>query len=826
MGNRVEIVFIGVDESLSSTVGKINNSLGSTVQVSRQAGREFDATLSVFKGNVIADYFERGLTAAVAFGRGAVTAFNELKAAQAGLASEAKFRGITEDTGKVIQDLDLVKAGLLSVGEASPTLKNLLASGFGLQQSITLLNRFGDAAAFNRQSSLSFGQAITSATEGIKNQNSVLVDNAGVTKNLSVILKERGFEMQDLSDKVKGAAAREALYQGLLVETQSQVGNASQLTGTFAGKIAQLDASYGKLEVATGALITKNPELNRSIEEIGQTIDKVTAALSDPSSSVHQFFNNLISDVSVAAHEVSELVELLAKIPGLVPGGGSGNKGAGGIFRFGLFGESSPVTKARQAIEVQDELVHSGFFTPGGTLDKLLSSVLPAGSVRSVDVLQATQEAFLQQTQAQAAALLQPPAAPGPDFNGATAESVAKHLDEKAKLFDEFAQRSSKSSEDFHRSVSSFNESFASLKIKLTEAEQASLIGGQANPLLKPFVDHEERMKRIVENVGILSDGVVAKYEQMSERLRDVELRSARVDVFKEQIATLERINQLTERRIELESSTAFEDAERKRRLDFGERQASLETEIEELQRGSRFNEIEKASEAVRRLVQTPGLVGVELSKAIEEATRGLSIEQLRGGGLLHTRQDALFDIVSSERTKEAFRKRPAEVQAAEEFINSAQKEFDQAKQRAKLDPAFGATFDEVRQQQLLDATTRAVLGRISPDKLTPDLRNRELDATKRQIEAEQRQYEQRQRQVDQFGASVTKFDTSIEGLKEQFTNFAKALAAGLGLNISVTDSPSTTTQVGVAPSSLNSDNFSNAAEAGRGFLGGLGIKL
>ena len=34
------------------------------------------------------------------------------------------------------------------------------------------------------------GEAVKSATDGIRNENSVLVDNAGVTKNLSVIWEE------------------------------------------------------------------------------------------------------------------------------------------------------------------------------------------------------------------------------------------------------------------------------------------------------------------------------------------------------------------------------------------------------------------------------------------------------------------------------------------------------------------------------------------------------------------------------------------------------------------------------------------------------------
>lgn len=87
----------------------------------------------------------------------------------------------------------------MDLADASTGLKNLLASGFDLKQSIDILERFSDSAAYGKQSALSFGEAISRAAEGIKNQNSNLVDNVGLTKNLSAILKERGFEWEDLS---------------------------------------------------------------------------------------------------------------------------------------------------------------------------------------------------------------------------------------------------------------------------------------------------------------------------------------------------------------------------------------------------------------------------------------------------------------------------------------------------------------------------------------------------------------------------------------------------------------------------------------------------
>src|SRR5574343_1973957 len=114
-----------------------------------------------------------------------------------GAGSVAKKFGV--DTGQLsVAMMDLTKDGLMPMADAAVGLKNLMASGFNLEQSIKLMNGFKDSASFNRQAALDFGEAIRSATEGIKNGNSILVDNAGITKNLSIILKEAGYSERDL----------------------------------------------------------------------------------------------------------------------------------------------------------------------------------------------------------------------------------------------------------------------------------------------------------------------------------------------------------------------------------------------------------------------------------------------------------------------------------------------------------------------------------------------------------------------------------------------------------------------------------------------------
>lgn len=181
----------------------------------------------------------------------AIDASNDLNNALLGLNSVAK--SFKQDTDKAKQAaMDLAKDGLMSVKEAAAGLKNLLATGFSLPEAINLMNAFKDSAAFNRQGMLGFGQAIEGATQGIKNQNSIMVDNAGITKNLSLILAEGGKSVQDLSKVTSDASVRMVLYNGLLKEAAIFQGDAATLSGTLAGKQEALRTQIFMLTAAIG----------------------------------------------------------------------------------------------------------------------------------------------------------------------------------------------------------------------------------------------------------------------------------------------------------------------------------------------------------------------------------------------------------------------------------------------------------------------------------------------------------------------------------------------------------------------------------------------
>ena len=189
---------------------------------------------------------------AIAYGIKSVTqAATELVSALTGLASTAEAFGAGQKEAQIAAQA-LAEDGLMTVTDAATGLKNLLAAGFSLPEAITLMERFKDTAAFGRQSALSFGQAVASATEGIKNGNSILVDNAGVTKNLSIMLTEAGLSAQDLANASTDASVRQAIFNGIVKESAPMLGDAATYANSAAGEIARMQAETEKAQASIG----------------------------------------------------------------------------------------------------------------------------------------------------------------------------------------------------------------------------------------------------------------------------------------------------------------------------------------------------------------------------------------------------------------------------------------------------------------------------------------------------------------------------------------------------------------------------------------------
>lgn len=229
------------------------------------------------------------VNAVINFGRESVNAASNLSSALIGLQS------IVEGQGKSFSQAqefikDYIKDGLVPLENAVTAYKNLSMRGYSTEQIEQTLIALKAASVFGRQASLTMGQAVASATEGLKNENSILVDNAGVTKNVSVMWKEYadsiGVGVQSLTKQQK----IQAEVNGILHETRFQTGDAAKAVDTYAGQVAMLSFNLQQLKVAVGnaiipviqAAIPAVNTLISSLTELANVFAQVTTALFGP----------------------------------------------------------------------------------------------------------------------------------------------------------------------------------------------------------------------------------------------------------------------------------------------------------------------------------------------------------------------------------------------------------------------------------------------------------------------------------------------------------------------------------------------------------------
>jgi hypothetical protein len=247
-GRKLDDLIIGLQLTTKALEQGMND-------VKKKLNQHSNETKRAAKG-----YDELAIVAGMAFYKivGAVNsgvkAFNDYKNALTGL------RSIAEGTGNSFSEAQrfmesFTKDGLIPANNAATALKNLLARGFSMNEAADIMGRFKDSAAFGRQAALTLGEAVQSATEGLKNENSILVDNAGVTKNVSKMWEEYAATIGKSADSLTIAEKRQAEFAGIMKETQHQVGDAAKYSKEFSGAQARAAAETLKLQQALGGSI-------------------------------------------------------------------------------------------------------------------------------------------------------------------------------------------------------------------------------------------------------------------------------------------------------------------------------------------------------------------------------------------------------------------------------------------------------------------------------------------------------------------------------------------------------------------------------------------
>lgn len=192
--------------------------------------------------------------AVVNFGKQCVSVANETQNAWRGLNSIINGQGKSfSEAQAFIQEY--VSDGLVPLNNAVTAYKNLTARGYNQEQVASVMNALKNSATYGRQASYTLGDAVQSATEGLKNENSILVDNAGVTKNVAKMWDEYARSIGTTANKLTQEQKIQAEVNGILKETQWQMGDAANYTSTFSGRVAKLSATFTSLKSSVGDMI-------------------------------------------------------------------------------------------------------------------------------------------------------------------------------------------------------------------------------------------------------------------------------------------------------------------------------------------------------------------------------------------------------------------------------------------------------------------------------------------------------------------------------------------------------------------------------------------
>lgn len=263
------------------------------------------------------------------FGQATVDAATKFKNAMVGLKSivEGQARSF-QQANKFIKEY--ISDGLVPATSAITAYKNLAARGYGTEQIEKTMIALKNAAAFGRNASLSLGDAVSSATEGLKNENSVLVDNSGVTKNVSVMWKEYADSIGVGVNSLTKQQKIQAEVNGIMEETKFQMGDAAKLANEYSGQTAKLEFGLNDLKIAIGnALI---PILQAILPHINNVISALTR-MANKFASVTQFIfgtqivqqDNIAESADNATDSVTKLGEATKK---------AGDKAKKGLAKF------------------------------------------------------------------------------------------------------------------------------------------------------------------------------------------------------------------------------------------------------------------------------------------------------------------------------------------------------------------------------------------------------------------------------------------------------------------------------------------------------------
>lgn len=213
-----------------------------------------------------------------------------------------------EDVQNIIEEVNEFK--LLDETDLNSAIKNLLLYGYTAKQASDILKVLQDSAVGNRQECYSLSEAVRVTTEGIRMENSVLSDAAGVQKNIAKMYEEYADKIGKSTDALTQVEKAQAVYNGIMAEASMFTGAAAEVANSYQGQQAQLNATTLELQRTFGeSMIPTMTELNKVQKDLLKGLNDLISEHKAGTSAVVTFGATLLTG-SIAVAGITKAVTL------------------------------------------------------------------------------------------------------------------------------------------------------------------------------------------------------------------------------------------------------------------------------------------------------------------------------------------------------------------------------------------------------------------------------------------------------------------------------------------------------------------------------------
>jgi len=147
---------------------------------------------------------------------------------------------------------DITADGLLSEEDAMVAMRNLTAYGYSVQEASEMIKAMTLSAEANRKEMYTVSEAVERATQGIKQESSMMMKVAGNMETASSAYDRYAASVGKTASELTQAERRQAIYNSTIEEGQKYSSQASAYQNTYSASTQRLANSLENLKASFG----------------------------------------------------------------------------------------------------------------------------------------------------------------------------------------------------------------------------------------------------------------------------------------------------------------------------------------------------------------------------------------------------------------------------------------------------------------------------------------------------------------------------------------------------------------------------------------------